>query len=163
MSTIEILTKSCVFNRARTLGFLDEIEKLPDPKGALSFRLGPGRAHVGWQLMHIGITEEIFATERLAPDRPAKWPELWPRFRNGSKADDDIPAAATIRQILNELRQRLLETLATYTDARLGEIPPALAQRKLTFLDVLHILGWHEAHHQGQAHATLNTYRAAKA
>jgi uncharacterized damage-inducible protein DinB len=161
MSTIQILTKSFEFNRARTLGFLDEIEKLPNPQAALACRLGPGRAHVAWQLMHVGITEEIFATERLAPDKPAKWTELWPRFRNGSKADDDVPAAAAIRQILGESRQRLLDTLSSYSDARLGEIPPALAQRKLTFLDVLHIISWHEAHHQGQAHATLNSYRAS--
>ena len=159
MSTIQILIGSCEFARARTLTTLDEIEKLHRPQEALAHRLGPGRAHVGWQLMHIGITEEIFATERLAPDKPAKWTELWPRFRNGSKADDDVPSAAMIRQILGESRQRLLETLATYSDDRLGEIPPPLAQRKLTFLDVLHILSWHEAHHQGQAHATLNSYR----
>ena len=43
----------------------------------------------------------------------------------------------------------------------LGEIPPPLAERKLTVADVLHIIGWHEAHHQGQAHITFNLYRAA--
>jgi uncharacterized damage-inducible protein DinB len=160
MSTIEILTKSFDFNRGRTLAFLDEIDKLPNPQAALAYRLGPGRAHIGWQLMHVGITEELFATERLAPEKPGKWTELWPRFRNGSKADDDVPSATLIRQILNESRERLLATLATYTDARLPEIPPPLAQRKLTFHDVLHIISWHEAHHQGQAHATLNSYKA---
>lgn len=163
MSTIQILIKSFEFNRARTLNMLDEIEKLPQPKAALAWRLGPGRAHVAWQLTHVGITEEIFATERLAPEKSPKWTELWPRFRNGSKADDDIPSAATIRLILTESRQRLLETLSGYTDDRLGEIPPPLAQRKLTFHDVLHIISWHEAHHQGQAHATLNSYRASQA
>jgi hypothetical protein len=25
-------------------------------------------------------------------------------------------------------------------------------------LDVLHIIGWHEGHHQGQAHITLNLF-----
>lgn len=162
MSTISILIKSFQFNRGRTLATLDEIDKLPHPQAALAFRLGPGRAHVGWQLLHIGITEEIFATERLAPDKPPKWKELWPRFRGGSKADDDVPSAATIRQILDESRQRLLETLSTYSDDRLGEIPPPLAERKLNFHDVLHILNWHESHHQGQAHAMLNSFRAAQ-
>ena len=88
---------------------------------------------------------------------------MWPRFRGGSKADDDVPTAAAIREILDESRKRLLATLATYTDDRLGEIPPPLAARKLTFLDVLHIIGWHEAHHQGQAHAALNSYRVGQA
>jgi hypothetical protein len=162
MSTIQVMIKSFEFNRPRTLATLDEIEKLPNPQAALGWRPSAGRAHMGWQIMHIGITEELFATERLAPDKPGKWTELWPRFRGGSTPDDDVPSSSQIREVLGESRKRLLETLATYNDGRLGEIPPALAQRKLTFLDVLHILSWHEAHHQGQAHATLNAYRASQ-
>lgn len=161
MNTIQILTRSMKFNHGRTLATLDEIEKLPDPQAALAYRIGPSRAHIGWQLMHIGITEELFATERLAPDKPGKWTELWPRFRGGSTPDDDVPGAAAIRQVLSESRERLLDTLSTYSDDRLGEIPPPLAHRNMTFLDVLHILSWHEAHHQGQAHVTLNSYRGA--
>jgi uncharacterized damage-inducible protein DinB len=162
MSTITILTRSFEFNRVRTLATLDEIEKMPNAQAVLAWRPAPGRAHIGWQLMHIGITEEIFATERLAPAKPGKWTELWPRFRGGSTPDDDVPSVTTIRQIFGESRKRLLETLATYSDDRLGEIPPPLAQRKLTFHDVLHILSWHESHHQGQAHATLNAYKASQ-
>jgi uncharacterized damage-inducible protein DinB len=112
--------------------------------------------------MHIAITEELFATERLAPDRPAKWTELWPRFRGGSTPDDDVPSAAMIRQTLNQARQDLIETLSDYGDDRLSEIPPALAARGLTILNVLYLLGWHEAHHQGQAHITLNLYKQAQ-
>jgi uncharacterized damage-inducible protein DinB len=113
--------------------------------------------------MNIVITEELIASDRLAPGKPPKWTQLWPRFRGGSKPDDDVPAAAAIRQILGESRERLLATLATYSDDRLGEIPPPLAERKLTFHDVLHILSWHESHHQGQAHAMLNAYQASRA
>jgi uncharacterized damage-inducible protein DinB len=163
MSTIDIMTHSFAFNRARTLSTLAEIEKLADPRAALAWRLAPGRAHIGWQLMHIGITEELFASERLAPEKPGKWTELWPRFRGGSTPDDDVPAAAAIRQILDESRERLLATLSTYSDDRLGEIPPPLAHRNMTFRDVLFILSWHESHHQGQAHAMLNAFRAKNA
>lgn len=162
MSTIEILQQCFAFNRARTLVTLADIEKLPDPQAALAFRLGPGRAHIAWQLMHVAITEEIFATERLAPDKPPKWTELWPRFRNGSRADDDVPTPALIRQVLAESRQRLLQTLSGWGDHQLGDIPPALAERKLTFHDALNIISWHEAHHQGQAHAALNSFKAAQ-
>jgi uncharacterized damage-inducible protein DinB len=160
MDTIQILTRSFAFNRVRTLATLSDIEKLPDPRRALAFRLAPGRAHVGWQLMHIGITEELFASERLAPDKPPQWVELWPRFRGGSTPDDDVPGLAVIRDVLEQSRRRLLDTLSTYSEERLGEIPPALAHRNMTMLDVLHILGWHESHHQGQAHAMLNAFRA---
>jgi uncharacterized damage-inducible protein DinB len=159
-TTFQILTRSYGFNRARTLALLDTIEKEPNGQAILAWRPSASRAHIGWQLMHIGITEEIFATERLAPSKTPKWSELWPRFRGGSTVDDDVPSVQQIRDILNESRVRLLDTLATYNDDRLGEIPPPLAERKLTMLDVLHILSWHEAHHHGQAHATLNAYKA---
>jgi uncharacterized damage-inducible protein DinB len=160
MTTIDVLTRSYALNRQRTLGLLSAVEQLADPSAALAWRPGPGRAHIGWQLMHIAVTEELFATERLAPHRPGQWTELWPRFRGGSTPDDDVPSADSIRSILAESRQRLLTTLGEYSDSRLAEIPPALAERKLTVLDVLHIIGWHEAHHQGQAHITLNLFKA---
>jgi uncharacterized damage-inducible protein DinB len=163
MSMVQTFVESYKFYRARTLGLLENIEKLPDPRAALTWRPGPGRAHIGWQLMHIGVTEEIFATERLAPHKPGEFQELWPRFRGGSTPDDDVPAPATIRQILGEAREHLLATLAEYPDSRLGEIPAALRERNLTVRDVLYILGWHEAHHHGQAHLTLNLYKAAQA
>lgn len=163
MSTVKTFIDSYQFYRARTLGLLDKIDAQPDPQAVLAWRPGPGRAHIGWQLMHIGVTEEIFATERLAPHKPGAFKELWPRFRGGSTPDDNVPAPAVIRQTLADGRAHLLETLADYGDDRLGEIPPPLAERKLTALHVLYILGWHEAHHQGQAHITLNLYLASKA
>ena len=163
MSRIEILTEAMKWNRPRTLGVLDAIEQLPDPQAVLGWRPGPGRAHIGWQLMHIGVTEEIFATERLAPDKPGAFTELWPRFRGGSTPDDNIPTPDEIRSVLSEGRQHVLATMSEYDDSRLAEIPKALEARGLNVLDVLHILCWHEAHHQGQAHITLNLYKTRQA
>lgn len=160
MSTIETLIKSYQFNRGRTIGLLDSIEQQPDPAKVLGWRPGDGRAHIAWQLMHIGVTEEIFATERLQPEKPGSFPELWPRFRGGSKPDDEIPSVATIRQVLADGREHLLETLSHFGEEQLSVIPAALQQRGLTILDVLHIISWHEAHHQGQAHITFNLYKA---
>jgi uncharacterized damage-inducible protein DinB len=158
MSTLHSLIAALQFNRPRTLGLLEKIEKEPDPQRILGYRPGPGRAHIAWQLMHIGITEELFATERLSDKTPA-FADLVPRFKGGSTPDDEIPSAATIRQILTESREHLLATLNTFDDAQLGWMPPALAERKLSFLDVLHILAWHEGHHQGQAHITFNLFK----
>ena len=160
MSVIATFIPGYQFYRGRTLGLLDKIEQEPNPQEALGWRPGPGRAHIAWQLMHIGITEELFATERLAPHKVGAFTELWPRFRGGSTPDDIIPTVNEIRQVLSETRQHLLATLGEYGDDRLGEIPPALAARKLTVQDVAYLLGWHEAHHQGQAHITLNLYKA---
>lgn len=161
MSTAESFFKTYDFHRSRTLDLLDRVLQEPDPQAVLGWRPGPGRAHIAWQLMHIGATEEIFATERLAPEKVGAFQELWPRFRGGSTPDDDIPTPDVIRRVLDEGRQHLLATLKGIPDSRLGEIPAALAQRKLTIQDVLYILGWHEAHHHGQAHITLNLYKAA--
>jgi uncharacterized damage-inducible protein DinB len=160
-STIQTFIETYKFFRPRTLGVLDAIEKLPDPQGALLWRPGPGRAYIGWQLMHIAITDDIFASERLAPHKPGRYKELWPRFRGGSKPDDNAPTAAEIRQMLTDARADLFATLHEYTDERLTEIPAALKERGLTVRDVLSLIAWHEAHHQGQAHLTLNLYKAA--
>jgi uncharacterized damage-inducible protein DinB len=159
MSTIDTLVKVLQFNRVRTLGLLDRTEKEANPREVLAWRPGPGRAHVGWQLLHIGITEELFATERLRPEKKGQFQELWPRFRGGSKPDDDVPEPAEIRRILSESREHLLDTLSSYSDEQLSVIPPAFKDRGFTFHDILHIIAFHEAHHQGQAHITLNLYK----
>jgi len=147
------------FNRTRTLDFLANLEKLPSPQDALAWRPAPGRAHIGWQLMHVALTEDIFASERLA-QKPGKFTDLWPRFRGGSTPDDDVPSAETIRRILSECREHLLGTLSDYDESRLEEVPEGLKQRGWTVETALRMIGWHEAHHQGQAHITLNLYKA---
>ena len=162
MSMIQTATQCYELFRQKTLGLLDTIEKMPNPHAILAWRPGPGRAHIAWQIMHIGVTEELFASERLAPQKPGKWTELWPRFRGGSTPDDDIPSATLIREVLAGSRQRLMETLSDYSDHRLNEIPAALTQRGLTVLGAIHLLPWHEAHYQGQAHITLNLYKATQ-
>jgi uncharacterized damage-inducible protein DinB len=83
-----------------------------------------------------------------------------PRFKGGSTPDDDIPSAELIRRVLTESRTHLLKTLGSFTDEQLSFMPEALKERKLSFYDVLHILAWHEPHHQGQAHITFNLFKA---
>jgi DinB superfamily len=161
MSVIANHIQAFRFNRTRTLGLLDKLEQ-DGNLGALGWRPGAGRAHIAWQVMHIGITEEIFATERLDPSKSGSFTELWPRFRGGSIPDDLTPPISDIRQILQVSRDHLEATLDGYSDARLAEIPPPLKERGLTVLDVLHIISWHEAHHQGQAHLTYNLFKAQK-
>ncbi len=160
MNAIEFHAHIYQFNRTRTLGLLDQIEQTPDPQAVLAWRPGEGRAHIAWHLMHIGVTEEIFATERLAK-KPGAFTELWPRFRGGSTPDDDIPSPQLIRQVLDESRKHLLETLGELDVDQLDDIPPFWKERGLPLRTVLHIIAWHEPHHHGQAHAKLNLYNAA--
>lgn len=162
MSTIHSLIGQYAFNRPRTLGLLDKIEQESEPQRVLGWRPGPGRAHIAWQLMHIGITEELFATERLAPGTSPAFSDLAPRFKGGSTPDDEIPAAALIRRVLTESREHLLATIARFGDKDLGTIAEGFKQRSLTLIEVLQILAWHEPHHQGQAHITLNLFNASQ-
>ena len=163
MSTLHSMIESFAFNRPRTLAVLDKIDQDKEPQKILGWRPGPGRAHIAWQITHIGITEELFATERLAPGTKPAFADLVPRFKGGSTPDDDIPAAAFIRQILNDSRAHLLQTLSKFSDKDLGTIPEFFKERKLAIVDVLRLISWHEAHHQGQAHITLNLYKATHA
>ena len=162
MSTVQTLANVWKFNRTRTLGLLDKIEQEPDPQKVLGWRPGPGRAHLAWQLTHIGITEELFATERLVPGTKPAYADLVPRFKGGSTPDDEIPPAALIRQVLTESREHLLATITRFGDKDLGTIHEFFKDRKMSLLDVLHIIAWHEPHHQGQGHISFNLYKAAQ-
>jgi uncharacterized damage-inducible protein DinB len=162
MSVVETQIAAMEFARGRTLDLLERIEAEQDPTAILAWRPGQGRAHLGWQLMHIAVTEDIFASERLAPEAPRAWEELWPRFRGGSTPDDDVPTAGQIREVLAGSRERLLATLRNWGDARLDEVPEALKHRGYTYRQVLALLIWHEAHHQGQGHLTFNLWKPSR-
>jgi len=161
MSLIETYQEQYEFNRSRTLGLLDRIEKMTEPQAALGWRPGAGRAPIGWQLMHIGVTEELFAVERLAK-KGGRFQELWDRFKGGSTPDDIVPTAQQIREVLAAGREDLLATLSEQDETRLDEFAwEARDGRRLTLRNTLQIIGWHEAHHQGQAHITLNLFDAS--
>lgn len=161
MTAAQRALETYAFNRTRTIELLDRILKEPDPQAVLGWRPGPGRAHIAWQLTHIGVTEELFATERLAPHKTGAFQELWPRFRGGSTPDDEIPSPDLIRRVLEESRAHLSQTVLEIPESKLPEVVLTLRDRQLTFQQVLYILGWHEPHHQGQAHITFNLYKAA--
>ena len=161
MSVIAVYQSQMDLNRARTVATLDEIAKCADPQAALGFRPGPGRAPLAWQLLHIAVTEELFATERLF-GRPFGHSELVPRFRGGSKPDDEIPTLETVRDVLQDTRSHLQNALSTFSDQDLGVIPEAFRERGWTLERILQVICWHESHHQGQAHLTLNLWKASQ-
>jgi hypothetical protein len=110
--------------------------------------------------MHIGVTEELFATTRLRGTDPA-WPDLVPRFRGGSTPDDNIPELSLIREVLETSRCHLRETAGSLAESDLSKIPEGFKERGWPLRTILHVIGWHEPHHQGQAHITLNLWKAA--
>jgi uncharacterized damage-inducible protein DinB len=113
-------------------------------------------------LTHIGITEELTSTERMHGTPPA-FPDLVPRFKFGSVPDDNIPGVETIRQVLSESRRHVEDCFSKVQEADLETIPSWYRERGWTIRRILQILIWHEAHHQGQAHITLNLWKASQA
>ena len=158
---IETFKEAFAFNRTRTLLTLEQIAAMDNPAQVLGWRPGAGRAHIAWQLVHIGITEELFGVDRLAKrHEDAKHKALWERFQGGSTPDDDIPTVDEISQVLHNGRAILLATLSQFNEQQLDSftwIHPRLG-KELDLRTTLHIINWHEGHHQGQAHITLNLY-----
>ena len=159
MSVFDVTLGIWDFNRTRTLALLDSIAQESDPEAILGFRPGPGRAHIAWQLMHIGITEELFATERLLGGTPDFADDV-PRFRGGSTPDDEIPSVESIRSVLDQSREHLKSTILSFKESDLAIIPEHFKERGWTLAQILNVLAWHEPHHQGQAHITLNLWKA---
>ena len=156
--TIADLLEIFDFNRTKTLATLDAIAKMPDPAKVLGWRPGPGRAHIAWQLMHIGATDDRHVHVRMTGGQPQE-PENVGRFAGGSTPDESIPSVEEIRRYLTVQRQEIVAHLQMVDPAMLDKKPNEAAP--WTYREWIKMLAWHEAHHQGQVHITLNLYKAA--
>src|SRR5262245_36673502 len=156
--TIADLLEVLDFSRQKTLATLDAIAKLPDPAKALGWRPGPGRAHVAWQLMHIGATDDRHVHMRMTGGQPQE-AENVPRFAGGSTPDDNLPALDEIRGYLAAQRKEVTSYLQKLDPGMIDKKPTE--QAPWTHREWVKVLAWHEAHHQGQAHITLNLCKAA--
>jgi hypothetical protein len=148
--------------RDKLLGTLDAIEKSgADPAKVLAWRPGPGRAHIGWQAMHCAASLDRLLNVRLKGGKPAD-EALIANFASGSTpSDDKVPT-------LSEIRQALETHLANFKAFINSATPEELARKRdfpdgvqRSTYDVLTLVCWHEAHHQGQSHLTWNLYKAA--
>jgi len=144
--------------RKNTMNLLAAIEKLPNPQAVLSWRPGAGRAHIAWQLMHIAATDDRHLYVRMRVGEPRE-PDLVKRFAVGSVPDEDVPTMAQIRSYLDSRRGEMLEHLDSLDESALPTKPNDKAP--WTYFEWFQVLAWHEAHHHGQAHLTLNLYKAA--
>ena len=156
--TFADLIETLDFNRARTVGFLDTLAKHDNVQEILGWRPGPGRAHIAWQLMHLGATDDRHVHVRMKDGGAPMNADHVQRFAGGSTPDDTIPTLDEIRRYLAEQRADLHAHLKTVSDSALDTKPHA--QATWTYREWLKILTWHEAHHQGQAHLTLNLFKA---
>lgn len=148
------------FNRTKTLAFIDGLAKVGDVQKALAWRPGPGRAHIAWQLMHIAATDDRHVHVRMGlPGGQPQDAELVRRFAGGSTPDEEIPAVDAIKAYLDAQRKNVIAFLKKLDEKALLTKPHD--QAPWTYAEWVKVLAWHEAHHQGQAHLTLNMYKAA--
>lgn len=153
MTFFDYLIDQIEFNRAFTLRSLDRAVEL----GALGWRPGSGRAHCAWQFMHIAATEEKFATQRYH-GRDLIHPELIDSYGHGSTPVDEIPSVEEIKAYLAEARTLLINSIRELEESQLDVVPETMADRGWTYKQGLQLLSWHEDHHQGQCHITLNLF-----
>src|SRR3954452_1045260 len=106
MSRTEI-RKQLEFVRKKTLDFIETIAKSPDAGAVLAWRPGPGRAHIGWQLMHIGATDDRHLNVRIRGGE-ANNVDYVNRFAGGSTPDDKAPSLDEIRRYLTDRRAGIL-------------------------------------------------------
>src|SRR5262249_6805106 len=148
------------YNRGRTLSTLDMIAKEPDAAKVLGWRPGPGRAHIAWQLMHIAATDDRHVHVRMTGGQPAD-AALVRRFARRRTTSETIPTIDKIRSYLTTQREEMTKHLrglpADMIDKKPNETAP------WTYREWIKLLAWHEAHHQGQAHITLNLYKQTAA
>src|SRR5437763_14690762 len=99
---VNTLVKIHDLSNTRLLGSLDAIEKSGGPVDkVLGWRPGPGRAHIGWQAMHLAATRDEYLNSLFQNKLASQ--ELLKNFAGGSiPADDRVPTLAEIRQALAE-------------------------------------------------------------
>jgi hypothetical protein len=108
--------------------------------------------------MHVAATDDRHLYARMRSGQPRE-PEHVRRFAGGSTPDDTIPTLEEIRRYLADRRGELLAHLEQLDEAALDAKPND--QAPWVYREWFQVLAWHEAHHHGQAHLTLNLYRAA--
>ena len=158
----DTILASLEFSRARTLGLLDTIQKSgEDMQKVLAWRPAPGRAHIGWQAMHLAATHDRYFNERLQ-GKSVLDAALVKNFAGGSTpADTDVPTMASIREELEKHFAHVRKYVNSLSNADLDRQIDFPNNVKRTVGESLILMAWHEAHHQGQIHLTWNLYKAA--
>lgn len=149
------------FAHARLLGSLEAITRFPEPAEALAFRPGVGRAHCAWQFMHIAATLDKYV--HFIQGRDPGDPELITRYGGGSTPSDErIPSVEEIRSVLERDFALFRGFIAAQTADTLAQQVNTPGNRQRTIQEAIVLLTWHDTHHQGQIHLTLNMYKASK-
>ena len=155
------------FARSRLLGTLDTIEKVcreknVDVQKVLGWRPGPGRAHIAWQAMHCAATHDKYVNVNLLGKPQGNDAAVVANFGGGSTpSDENVPTLAAIRDALPGPFAAFRDYVSKLDATGLARVMPGPNNTTRSLAEVITLLTWHEAHHQGQIHLTWNLFKGA--
>lgn len=161
MNEVEVYISQFHFNYKRTIGFLNQMEESPVGLEGLYWRMpfGKGRAHIGWQILHLSATYHKFAYF-VNPVQSPMDEEFIKNFGHGSKPDENKKFTfSEIKVFLDRDTGLFLQAFANFPVADLDKIPTTTER---TYREILMLMNWHEAVHIGQSQITWNAFRASK-
>lgn len=150
------------FGRARLLGIMTTIENSgQDVNKVLAWRPGPGRAHIGWQLMHCAATLDRYLNVGMVGGK-AKDEAIVNAFGGGSTpSDQNVPTMEAIKNKLETTYAEFRAYVAGISSEEMATKRVGQPGKERVLSEAFILLAWHEAHHQGQIHLTWNLYKAA--
>lgn len=163
----ETLLATVDFSHNRLLNTLDAVEKTAKEKNVpvgklLAWRPGPGRAHIAWQFAHCAATHDKYLTVNLLGKPSPTDEQLVKNFGGGSTpSEQNVPDVATIRKAIDAAYEPFRAFVAAADVATLLRVTPGPGGTQRSVAEAISLLAWHEAHHQGQIHLTLNLFKAA--
>ncbi len=161
MKEIESLLKQLVYVHNRTHSFFKQIQESPFGMEALYWRMpfGKGRAHMGWQFMHLAATYHKFAyycNPSLYLDQ-----KFIEEFGHGSIPNEkNIISISEIWDKLDLEFKKFYGCYENFPEEKLDEKPVLEINR--THRENIYLMLWHEASHLGQCQITWNSFRAMK-
>jgi uncharacterized damage-inducible protein DinB len=165
MKTMDAQTLISVldFSRARLNASIETIEKSgQDVKKVLAWRPGPGRAHIGWQLMHCAATHDRYLHVAMLGGAAPKDEAIVAAFGGGSTpSDQNVPSLESIKAKLESNYAAFRAYVAGVNSQELTTKMVGAPGKQRTLGEAIILMAWHEAHHQGQVHLTWNLYKAA--
>ncbi len=161
MKEIDSLIEQLYFGHRRTKNFFTQLKEVNYCKEALYWRMpfGEGRAHIGWQLIHIAATYHKFShygNPNLELDE-----KFLNEFGHGSRPDEKkIFLLSEIESIYQKEFDKFINTYQNFPEEKLSL--QAHPSNERTHRENLYLMIWHEASHLGQCQITWNSFRAMK-
>lgn len=153
----DLVLHQMTYNRNATREVLTGMEKTGQFEKALLFRPPTGRASIAFQLMHIAASDDVLLAENLAIQPPVSLAYI-DAYARGKKPPEKHPSRADIEAYLKKTSDALRAHIRAMKPGDLGKKPHAKSWG--TNFEMLQSVIFHEAHHQGQAHLTLNIFKA---